>query len=79
MEKRRQIRDIYYQVAASPMAYRYIGPYGQELYTNNIQYFAYHNDGDKHVTVGSLQPEENIFLERYEFGLTTLLVMSKIL
>lgn len=49
-------RDIYYQVAASPMAYRYIGPYGQELYTNNIQYYAYHNDGDKHVTVGSLQP-----------------------
>lgn len=54
--KRDDNRDIYYQVAASPMAYRYIGPYGQELYTNNIQYFAYHNDGDKHVTVGSLQP-----------------------
>lgn len=54
--KRDDNRDIYYQVAASPMAYRYIDPYGQELYTNNIQYFAYHNDGDKHVTVGSLQP-----------------------
>lgn len=49
-------RDIYYQLNASPMAYRYIGPYGQEIYTNYIQYVAYHNDGDKHITIGSLQP-----------------------
>ena len=49
-------RDIYYQLSASPMAYRYIGPYGQELYTNHIQYVAYHDDGDKKITIGSLQP-----------------------
>lgn len=49
-------RDIYYQIDASPMAYRYIGPYGQEIYTNYIQYFAYHSDGDKNITVGSLLP-----------------------
>lgn len=55
--KRDNHRDVYYQLNASPMAYRFIGVAGQEIFIRESICFAYHNDGNKTITAGSLEPK----------------------